>query len=254
MLGEKATPQEGDVRVTEASEIAALMQPAARANGRGRIRPDAPSLFDALREEIIALRLKPGMMLSRQELQRHFGLSSTPVRDALLRLRDEGLVDIFPQHATRVSLIDVELAEQEQFHRRALETECVRRLAALPQPALIGQLVSVIRQQKVFDQLGELEAFSLADQNFHRALYVAAGVEDLWYLMRSRSGHIDRIRRLHLPVKGKTRRVIRDHEAIAGAIAAGDVVAAERAVREHLAHSLATIDALRIQQPDYFRP
>ena len=69
-------------------------------------------MFERLRNAIIALELPPGAPLSRAELAGQFGVSSTPVRDALMRLEEEGLVDVFPQHATVVSQIDVDRANR----------------------------------------------------------------------------------------------------------------------------------------------
>jgi DNA-binding GntR family transcriptional regulator len=74
----------------------ALQQRGLRERGRG----GASHVFETLRDEIIALALAPGTVLSRAELQNRFGLSSTPVRDALMRLQEEGLVEVFPQSAT----------------------------------------------------------------------------------------------------------------------------------------------------------
>src|SRR5687767_7668084 len=91
-----------------------------------RSRQAAPQVFDHLREQILSLELAPGTVLSRAELADAFGLSQTPIRDALIRLAEEGLVDIFPQHATAVSRIDVGSARQAHFLRRAIETEVVR--------------------------------------------------------------------------------------------------------------------------------
>lgn len=231
----------------------ATMGPSQPVPMRGRNRTDAPTVLEVLRSDIITLTLKPGEVLSRQELQMRFGLSSTPVRDALLRLQEDGLVDIFPQHATRVSPIDITLARQAQFLRRSLEIECVRHLAARPDVDLIERLESLIRQQSAFDLVGELEAFSVADHAFHRTMFEAAGVEELWYLMRRQSGHIDRLRRLHLPVKGKTGEILDYHRAIVTCISAGDISGAELAMRDHLSRSLGFVDTLRDKNPGYFR-
>src|SRR6478736_2300938 len=80
-----------------------------------RDRQAAPQVFELLREAITTLRLVPGAQLSRTELAAEFGVSSTPVRDALMRLEEEGLVDVFPQHATAVSRIDIQSAHQAHF-------------------------------------------------------------------------------------------------------------------------------------------
>src|SRR5258706_13873276 len=88
-----------------------------------RSRHAAPQVLDYLRERIIALELPPGIVLSRADLAAQFGLSQTPVRDALIRLEEEGLVEVFAQHKTVVSRIDVRSAQQAHFLRRPLERE-----------------------------------------------------------------------------------------------------------------------------------
>ena len=98
-----------------------------------RSRQAAPQVFELLRERIVALELAPGTVLSRAELAEAFGVSQTPIRDALLRLGEEGLVDIFPQHATVVSRIDVPAAVQAHFLRRAIECEIAQALTAAPE-------------------------------------------------------------------------------------------------------------------------
>src|ERR1700754_5315866 len=95
--------------------------PSGSAERLDRDRQAAPQVFERLRGMIIAWDLPPGSPLSRAALAGQFGVSSTPIRDALMRLEEEGLVDVFPQAATKVSLIDVPLARQAQFLRRALE-------------------------------------------------------------------------------------------------------------------------------------
>src|SRR4051794_23249006 len=94
-----------------------------------RSQQAATQVYEQLREMILSLKLTPGTALSRADLQRQFRLSSTPVRDALMRLEEAGLVEVFPQSGTIVSLIDVPLAQQAQFLRRAIEQEAVRVLA-----------------------------------------------------------------------------------------------------------------------------
>jgi len=220
-----------------------------RARGRG----GAAHVFMTLRREIIALALAPGAVLSRVELQDRFGLSSTPVRDALMRLQEEGLVDVFPQHATVVSPIDLERAQQGQFLRRSIELEIVRTLALHPDAAVIERLNSLIRQQTAFSRLGEHGAFTAADQAFHKTMYESAKFPELWDVVARHSGHIDRLRRLHLPVPGKMRDVMRDHQAIVDAITAGKPDEAQAALRDHLSRSLGFVETLRQSHPDYFR-
>lgn len=218
-----------------------------------RAQQAAHLVFLQLRDEILSLALPPGTALSRQALQKRYRLSSTPIRDALIRLEEIGLVDVFPQSGTLVSLIDVPRAREAQFLRRSLELEAVRTLAAAPDAATLRQLRDAIAEQRRQAKAGNLERFNDADLAFHRHIYVAAGVPELWSLVRRQSVHIDRIRRLHLPIKGKVGQIMRDHTAIVAAIAGGDPNRAQKELRNHLSQSLAFTDELRTRFPDYFK-
>jgi DNA-binding GntR family transcriptional regulator len=216
-----------------------------------RARQAAPQVFERLRNAILALELPPGAPLSRTELAGQFGVSSTPVRDALMRLEEEGLVDVFPQHATAVSRIDVDRAQQAHFLRQALELEIVRLLAAHPDGSLIARLDRAIALQQQFAKAGDFEAFIAGDNDFHVQLYTAAGKRDLWTLVRSRSGHIDRLRRLHLPSPGKAQNIVRHHKLITRAIETGDADAAQQHLRKHLSGTLSELDTIRSRHPEY---
>lgn len=219
----------------------------------GRSQQAAHFVFEQLRDMILAITLPPGTALSRSALQKQFRLSSTPIRDALMRLEEVGLVDVFPQSGTIVSLIDVPLARQAQFLRLSIELEAIRKLALSSDAEVIVQLRKAIAEQRSSAKSGDLERFNEADLAFHRTLYVAAGVADLWALVRRQSVHIDRIRRLHLPVSGKAGQIVRDHSAIVKAIADGDPDRAQAELRNHLSQSLAFTKELRARFPGYFK-
>lgn len=219
-----------------------------------RARQTAPQVFEALRELIVSMALAPGTVLPRAELAQHYGISQTPIRDALLRLGEEGLVDIFAQHATVVSRIDITAALQSHFLRRAIELEILHTLCGLPKDMLaaLGQRLQghLRRQREALDPL-DLPALAAADHAFHREMYEAAGVGPLWTLVRQRSGHVDRLRRLHLPAAGKAQAIVRDHTAIAKALAAGNAAAAQAALREHLAGTLSFVGDIAQQYPGW---
>lgn len=231
--------------------FAPTMKNSASSTRLDRSRHAAPQVFERLREMILSMELAPGTVLSRADLATQYGLSQTPVRDALMKLGEEGLVDIFPQHATVVSQINVTSALQAHFLRRSIELEVVRTLAEKHDVALIFQLRATIAAQMELRDLRNYEQFSLQDQAFHRQMYEAAGVPQLWDLVRRLSGHIDRLRRLHLPVEGKTMAVVRDHTEIVDAIQAGNSDAAQAALRKHLSGTLSQVDQIRTSHPDY---
>jgi DNA-binding GntR family transcriptional regulator len=216
-----------------------------------RSRQAAPQVLEHLREAIMSLELEPGAVLSRAALAEEFGVSQTPIRDALLRLGEEGLVDIFPQHATLVSRIDVGEAQQAHFLRRSIECEIARVLAGAANEALLARLRAQIDMQVALMGDSSLRAFIDADRAFHRLMYEAAGVPDLYQLVLRRSGHVDRLRLLHLPTRGKQQAIVRDHRRIVSAIADRDADAAQAAVRDHLSGTLSQLDAIRKSHPAY---
>ncbi|MBL8806984.1 MAG: GntR family transcriptional regulator [Rhodospirillales bacterium] len=218
---------------------------------RGRLA--AAMVFDRVRDMILSLSLTPGMVLSRADLARRFGVSQTPVRDALMRLAAEGLVEIFPQHATVVSLIDLPAARQAHFLRRSLELEVVRSLAISHDPGAISTLRACLDSQREYAVRRDLKAFSDSDRLFHRIMYEAAGVPDMWQLMHQNCGQLDRLRRLNLPDLCKMETVLADHKAILDAIDDRQPEIAQAYLRKHLAGTLANIEALSARFPEYMR-
>ena len=190
--------------------------------GRGpldRSRQAAPQIFETLRARILSLELAPNTLLSRATLQAEFGVSQTPLRDALMKLDEEGLIEVYPQHATVVARIDLTTARQAHFLRLSVELEALRRIVPTADSgALADTLASHLARQREAQDAGDRAAFEEADFDFHASFYDAAAVPELWHLVRRHSGHIDRLRRLNLPIPGKIEAILADHEAILEAI------------------------------------
>jgi DNA-binding GntR family transcriptional regulator len=232
------------------SQITARRAPAPSAR-LDRDRQAAPQVFERLRDMITSLKLPPGAPLSRAALADQFGVSSTPIRDALMRLDEEGLVEVFPQYATVVSRIDVHLAQQAHFLRQALELEIVRALAIEHPASLIDELTETIALQQKLAKAGDFETFMAADNDFHRQLYAATARDSIWTLVRSRSGHIDRLRLLNLPSPGKAQDIVKHHRLIVKAITAGAPDEAQHHLRTHLSGTLRHLDTIRTRYPEY---
>ena len=168
-----------------------------------------------------------------------------------MRLEEEGLVDVFPQYATVVSRVDVRLAQQAHFLRQAVELEIVRMLALRRDEAFAAELHATIARQQHYAKAGDFEKFMAADNEFHSLLYAATDKQDIWLLVRSRSGHIDRLRRLHLPSPGKAQDIVRHHKLIAKAIDAGEPDEAQKHLRTHLSGTLSELAQIRARYPEY---
>ncbi|QCO57731.1 GntR family transcriptional regulator (plasmid) [Pseudorhodobacter turbinis] len=208
-------------------------------------------IYQILRDDIISLSLSPGTVLSRAALQKRFGTSQTPIRDALMRLEEDGLVDVFPQHATKVSRINIGAVQQALFLRTALEREAVHRLSENPPEEMLCALEDCIKRQRYLADQMELAEFSIMDKTFHKIIFEAARISDLWDLVRQRSGHNDRLHKLHLPLEGRSGQIIEDHAGIIDALRRGDSMGAQAAVRAHVSRSTQNIEAIRAKHGDW---
>jgi DNA-binding GntR family transcriptional regulator len=217
--------------------------------------PLAQQVYADLRRRIVSLELPPDSPLSRVELSEHYQISQTPLREALQKLGEEGLVATYPQSRTEVSRIDVGQIFEAQFLRKAVESDIVARLAADPQKAKLAAAEETHeRLARSWEREQSFETFSEFDRQFHRDLYAAAGVVSLVQLVEKRCGQLDRIRRLHLQWFNdrKPETVVADHQLIIDTIRRSDVERAQNAMRDHLAGTIGRLDVLRSNFPQYF--
>lgn len=209
-------------------------------------------VYEGIRQDIINLTLPPGATIDKNKVAAEFGVSPTPVREALLRLSDEGVVDIFPQSRTTVSPIDVQHAREVHFMRLSVEVEIVRVLAGTISADGLAELNAWIQRQVTELKTGSQAGFHHADSQFHKTMLRLAGVAGLTRMIDAQRGHYDRIRGLFLSNQKRREVVVREHRAIIAALDAGDAAAAEAAVRGHLGKLLAIIDDIRTLHPNYF--
>lgn len=218
-----------------------------------RRQPIAVQIHRILRERIVSLDWKPRTQLSRAEIADAFGVSQTPVREAMLKLEADGLILVWPQSRTEVAPIHLDQVRETLFLRRALELEVTLTVAAMRPAAELAPVQAIVDEQRTLapDDAG-LARFMALDRDFHRALFLLAGQAALHDLLVERSADLDRVRRLHLPLRGKRLAILADHQAILEAIAQGDMLAVAAAVRQHLGGTAARLDALVAENPDYF--
>ncbi len=207
---------------------------------------------DEIRREILDMVLRPGVPLSEKDLTTRFGMSRTPVREALIRLKEEGLVEIFPQAGTFVARIPAGAIPEAVFIRQALECATVEVLARTASVEDIARLDATIAVLHESHEAGDQERFHLADEEFHEALADIAGYPGVWKLAQAAKSQIDRCRRMTLPVPGRMAMVIREHLAIVDEIRRHDASAAVVAMRQHLGTLLPDLVHLKASYPDYF--
>ena len=216
-----------------------------------RKQPATPQVYQHLRSMIMSLAVPPGASLPRALLAERFGVSQQPIREALLKLEEEGLVDTYPQSSTKVSKIDLQSVHESRILRLSVELEVVRMLATQADTLDLFPVEALIAQQERLLERGDIAAFADADREMHRTMMELAGIPGLWPVIRSRSGHLDRLRNLHLPTPGKAGSVIEEHRRILQAIASGDAARSQDALRAHLSGTIASVEELRTLYPDY---
>ena len=236
-----------------ATVIARSRMPAGMASLSGGGLSAAQRVYEHLRGRIISLQLPPNTLLSRAGLAKEYSLSQTPLREALQRLEAEGLVSIYPQSRTEVTRLVTAEIQEAHFLRTAIETEALRRLAPACDPKILSRLKTIVTMQETLaGNPDELSSFQELDELFHQTLLAGVGHERLHDLLRSRTGHLNRLRRLDLPGPGKIARILAGHRAIVAAIEEKDSEAAQAAIREHLSQTISRLDELRAKRPDYF--
>jgi DNA-binding GntR family transcriptional regulator len=212
----------------------------------------ATSVLAELRRAILDLTLPPGSPLSDKALTERFGVSRTPIREALIRLAEEGLVEIFPQSGTFVGRIPIAALPEAVIVRQALESAAIGFVIARADEADYGRLSGIINRQEAFAQLDDREGFHASDEAFHEALATIAGHPGLWRVAQQAKAQIDRCRLLTLPVPGRMALVIGEHRAILEACRARDEKAAQAALRAHLSAVVPDAETIRKTYPDYF--
>lgn len=202
--------------------------------------------YDVLRRMILSGRLRPGMSITEQQLATELQVSRTPVREALRRLEQDGLIlSIARSRVTVRQLTQRDVAEIYQV-RSPLECLAARHAAEHAPPDALRSLRETLERCEALHRTGDIEGLLAANAEFHDGLVLCS--ENRWLL--------DTLRRVRSPllleragVLGETSRpVIDDHWRIYEAVAGRDPDAADAAMREHMRSDQARIEAARQTQ------
>jgi len=213
--------------------------------------PVGPQVYRSLRERIVKAELEPGALLSEAEVARDYAISRQPVREAFIKLADEGLLEIRPQRGTLVRKINTVSVMDARFVREAVEADIVRIVAREGDADVIGSLREQVQTQQEALNRGQ-ENFMSMDDAFHRTLALAAGKAHVWSVVNGVKAQMDRVRYLTLLDETVIQRAIDDHMRIVDALESGDVTATDEAMRFHLRQILLDLPGIARLKPDYF--
>ncbi|UJA18901.1 GntR family transcriptional regulator [Thermoleophilia bacterium SCSIO 60948] len=231
--------------VSAVAEPIASATPLRRENAHLRV-------YAGLLDEIVRAEHEPGKRLSENELAASFGVSRTPVREALATLRDDGLVEVLPKHGTFVAPISEGAVRNAQFIREALECAAIRTAAIRVADSDIAELEAKLAGQERAERRADHDAFYALDDDFHHTLCDLSGYAEVWRVSQRAKSHLNRVRRLSLPAPDYLGEMIAEHRVILTALGARDPDAAESAMRHHLGMVLRELPRLRDQFPGYF--
>lgn len=220
-----------------------------RVDGRGSVRDRTLAI---LRRRIITLELLPGTALSENELAADLGVSRTPVRESLILLREEGLVQVFPQIGSFVSRVDPERVAEAQFVREAIECASLSEVTLPLGAAHASQLRDNLREQHVSDTAGDTERFFQLDEGFHRALLNLSGHGQAWSAVTSAKAHLDRARRLSLVTARPVGSLVDQHRDIVDELDGGSVERAVQHLRTHLRAVFEDVERIRATRAELF--
>jgi DNA-binding GntR family transcriptional regulator len=196
--------------------------------------------YALVRNKILTLEYGPGATLNQAVLARDLGISTTPLREALRRLKSEGLVELDAHRDARVTTLSAEEARDLLEMRRALDPLAASLAAERRTRTDIGAMRGAFAELRPLTNRPGADDL-VAHRRFHRAIYAASHNELLIATLESLWDRADRYRVLGLQeTRDETERdeTAAEHQALLDAVVAGDATAAAEVMRRHIRSSL----------------
>ena len=200
-------------------------------------------LTQRLRDEILSGRLPFGARLKLRELADRFGVSNMPIRDALVKLGAEGLVELQPNRGASVRRIDQQFVENLFDIRMALEELLVRRCIARSSDTELATLAPLAARHAKAVRQGDVTQVLAANSQFHQRITALARNTDARQILEQGLALIYALRRQVGYAEGRLQQTVNEHAALVAAIEKRDVQAAAAIARQHV--ELSRDDALQ---------
>ncbi|MBD7910768.1 MULTISPECIES: GntR family transcriptional regulator [Clostridium] len=193
--------------------------------------------YRVLRENIMSLELNPGELLSEIELSEKLGISRTPIREVLMKLKSEHLIEVKPQSGTYVSLIDLDLVQEARFMRFTLEEKVLKLACENFSEELFVELEkNLYAQQIIADMDGGEKEFHKLDNHFHELFFLGVNKENVWKSILNISTHYNRMRILSQAEDSK-RDVVEQHREFIEVIKNKNIDRVESLISEHMRYT-----------------
>lgn len=209
--------------------------------------------YNRIKDDIMNMTLEPGMDISVQKLSERYGVSRTPVREAIVRLQQSGLVVIYPQRKTVVSKIDLQRVHEEWFIRTSLESAVVDEFIHKCSELVTDTMQELINKQKKYLDKEHFREFYSRDNRFHQLIFETAGQQLSWFTIEDVTSHYNRIRLLYGKMSGMELFVVDQHEKIVEAARKRETETMRQVVMEHSNNLLEQVKSLSKKYPNFFQ-
>jgi DNA-binding GntR family transcriptional regulator len=191
-------------------------------------------VYDRIKKRIRSNEMPSGHNVPEQELAEGLGVSRTPVREALIRLESEGLVEVVPRHGVRVLPIKAEDMREIYDILTALEPFAAMQLAlTLPGPEVLRPMEHAVEDMEAALALQDLERWADGDARFHHELLGALGNRRLSEFVARLNDQVHRARMITLRLREVPKKSTLEQRAILEALRNGDGKKVERLFRKH---------------------
>ena len=191
-------------------------------------------LRESIEEEIATGKLLPGTRLDEVDLATRFGVSRTPIREALRLLLGEGLVETRPQRGTVVAQVTPQRLIEMFEVMAELEAMCARLAARRMSDAELTEVEAAHEACRGSAAARDADAYFYANERFHYAIYAASHNSFLFEQAAALQRKLRPYRRLQLRVRNRPQRSFEEHQAIVDALREGDADKAQQAIRSHV--------------------
>ena len=207
--------------------------------------------FRVIKDNVVSLELKPGTLVSENEIAMELGISRTPVREAIIDLAKVSVIEILPQRGSYVALIDPKMVEESRFLRHVLDRAVIKVACERAGEDDLAELEENVHLQEFYLEKDNPSKIYELDNEFHYLIYKAADKSTIYDMRSTMMIHFDRVRTLSVAAV-KDMKIVSDHRGMLEAIKTKDQEEAVRLVDKHLSRYQVDEAMIEEQYPEYF--
>lgn len=216
-------------------------------------KPAGAQIFETLKAAILSMDIAPGSLIPEVDVGRRFSASRTPVREALMRLREAGLVVTSSGRGNFATKLSEPRLREAQFIRLVMETGIVESLCEIGlEHRFRDELQQNLHDQRQCISKEKKLEFQELDDRFHITLAVATGFPRIANILEREKMVLDRLRVLSLDQTSHIQTLFDQHSAIYDAVETRDGSRAKKVLTEHLTSVLGTLSELASRHREYF--